>query len=191
MSTWAAKIRIGHPSLGGFGSNTWHFRTTTDGQAAENNAEAAMGAVRQFYLDCGIALPDTAEFHWDGQAIGIMNDEGTVVECDPWTVAGLVAGTALPPFTCINVNWVGSTGDRSKRGRTFLGPITTQALQDNGTVLGNVLTAVRDGAQTLVADSMLEQQWAMGIFSRQENLMRDFIASSVRDQFASLRSRRD
>lgn len=150
-----------------------------------------MEAVKDFYEDCGGIFPTGTEIKFDGQFTGVGDAEGTYGAGDAWTASLTGAGNPLPPSQCICVNWRGESGDRSRRGRTFLGPLTIDCLESNGTVHPSPLTQVRDAATALVAASEGFNDGAVVIYSRQENVSRDIVASAVSDQFAVLRSRRD
>lgn len=191
MGTWETKVTLNHASLGGTGTNTWHIRTVASGSAAADDVASAMSLVQGFYGESSSMFPDSLAVRWDGTARGVLTSENDVVERDPWLVVGVVAGGILPPSQALCVNWIGESGDRSRRGRTFLGPASEFANQDNGTPSADVLNAVRGGATALVENSRSETGFALCVYSRQEGLFRDFVASSVRNQWASLRSRRD
>lgn len=191
MGTYRAVIRISHASLGGFGSNTWHIRTTGVGGTDNSQLDEAMTAVEDFYQACVGSFPDTANMIFDGTCDGILDNAGETEEIDGWTVPGGTPGPALPPANAIVVGWRASTGGRSGRGRTFLGPICTAANESNGTIAPTQLNAVRAAATALVDASTGPGEWAVGVFSPQDSLVRDITASAVRDLFAVLRSRRD
>lgn len=191
MAKRRAVVRILHPNLGGVGTNTWHIRTSGLEVDTTTMLGNAMEAVETFYTACAGLFPDTCTFSWDGSLSGILDEEGQFNELDPWTTTGAVAGGSLPPANCICVSWLGATGDRSRRGRTFLGPIATNVAESNGTISTAALGAARAAAAALVDASTDPNDWALCVFSRQESLLRDFVGSAVRDQFAVLRSRRD
>jgi hypothetical protein len=89
------------------------------------------------------------------------------------------------------VGWRTASATRAGRGRTFLGPIGSGALDSDGTIKSDTLDAVRTAAQDLVADSLGFGNGALVVYSPTHDIARDFTASAVRDQFAVLRSRRD
>lgn len=183
-------VTISHASLGGTGTNTWHLRTVGDineGGDMEGHSEL----IEAFYFDRRPAIANGAVIAFDGTLTGVGPDEGSFWTCDPWTVTATGSNEPLPPFCSVCVTWEGQTGDRSKRGRTFVGPIDRGQLDTNGTIKDVDLTAWRDAAAALVTASEGITDGAVGIWSRQEEVFRDFVASSISDQFASLRSRRD
>ena len=187
-----AVVTITNANLGGTGTNTWHVRLAEPPVTSVTEAlEDAMEAIRLFYDQIKPTFNTVTEFRWDGLAAGVGPDEGQFLETTGWSVVGILAGGTLPPANCIVVGWTGTSGDRSKRGRTFLGPIGTAVNETNGTIAPTNLTNVRAGATALVAASQGGNGWGIGVWSRQEGVIRDFVASQVRDQFGVLRSRRD
>lgn len=191
MPTARAVVTIAHPALGGTGTNTWHLRNANVDLSDAGEFEDLMGYVKTFYEVCGSVFPNGTNIAWNGELAGVGDDEGTYWQADPWTVAGQSNTPVLPPATAICVNWRGQSGDRSRRGRTFLGPIASGNLQDDGTIVNASLTTIRGAAADVVESSDSYANGAVGVWSRQESVFRDFVSSSVRDQFAVLRSRRD
>lgn len=191
MPVWRAVAVITHPSLGGDGTNTWHVRSAATPVDPLAEAFGAMELVRQFYVAVGGVFPSGTNISWDGGLAGVGPDEGEFGESAGWSVDAAGTSDPLPPATALVVGWRGASGDRSRRGRTFLGPLGVNTLQDNGTPTESVLTEVRAAAQALVDASTGENNGAVGVWSRQESLFRDFVATSTRNVFATLRSRRD
>ena len=186
-----AVVTIDNAVLGGKGTNTWHARPGSPDIGRAGFLEDLMGLVETFYTGIGFIFPGGTTLAFDGVFTGVGNDAGTYFETDPWTVAADGTGGSLPPANAICFNWIGSGGDRSKRGRSFIGPIGTQYLQPDGTIATLQLADLRSAAAALVSASEGFANGALGIWSRQEDLFRDMVSSGLRDQFAVLRSRRD
>jgi len=184
-------VRISHSSLGGTGSNTWHFRADGDFSASFGLAEDIALDIKAFYAACGTLFPDTGTWSFDGLVLGVGPDEGQTYSIANWTQPGSAAGGVLPPQTCIVVGWRTPSGGRSGRGRTFLGPLTTNAVEANGTIETTKLGVVRAAATALVAQSEDYVGAALGVFSPQDVVLRDFTSAVVHDKFAYLGSRRD
>lgn len=191
MSIWRVVTTIHHPSLGGIGTNTWHVRAAGEIETVGTTLADATGWIETFFTTCQSVFPSGCEVRYDGTAAGVGPDEGQFATTDPWTMALSSSSGPLPPATAICVNWRGQSGDRSRRGRSFIGPVSTDAIDTDGTIVGGVLAIVRDAAAALVDSSDSFANGALGVWSRQEQVIRDFVASSVTDQFAVLRSRRD
>lgn len=191
MAIWRAVVRIAHPSIGGFGSNTWHMRTLGGEVSLPTVLSAHMEAVHQFYTDAATLFPNNAHFSFDGGFHGVGEDEGDYVEGDLWNRDGGASADIIPPSNCIVVGWRTASGGRQGRGRTFLGPITDPAAATDGTPEGAALTTVRTAAANLVEYSDSAGNGALGVWSVLGAEFRDFVGSAVRDQFAVLRSRRD
>lgn len=191
MGTWRAVVTIASPVLGGIGTNTWHTRTGGEIESDADSISDLMAAVQDWYDGMKFYAPTGTTFAFDGLSSGVGDDEGQYVNTDPWSIAGAASGGSLPPANAIVINWRGESGDRSRRGRTFFGPCAPVTMEADGTIPAAQLGEIRDLASTLVSESDGFANGALGIYSRQESVFRDMVASSVRDQFGVLRSRRD
>jgi len=184
-------VTISNAVLGGTGTNTWHLRTIGPDAGAPDLIDDLMGIVKQMYDTCNALFAGGTTIRWDGQSAGVGPDEDHYFEGTAWNIFSAGVGDSLPPATALCLNWRGESGDRSRRGRTFLGPISASANDSTGTPNPTLLTTVRGAAAALVGSSLSDANGAVGVWSRQEGVFRDFAASSVKDQFAVLRSRRD
>lgn len=183
-------MTLSHSALGGTGTNTWHLRSI-GALPPSVGGEECSEIINDFYTDRAGALASGLVVAFDGELVGVGPDEGTSITVPPWSVTGSGGGNPLPPFVCVCMNWLGSTGDRSKRGRTFIGPIDAGQNDTQGTIENTELAAWRAAGTALVSASEGLANGAVGIWSRQEAVFRDAVDSQVADQFASLRSRRD
>lgn len=188
MATWRTVVRLNHAALGGTGTNTWHLRTDGIDLAAMNEL---MGYVETFYTDINGYFPDSAAIVWDGTFEGVGADEGEHRESAPWTVVGGTAGGCLPPSQSIVVGWKSESGGKRGKGRTFLGPMHVNTLEADGTPAGATLTAIRETAAELISSQDDFGDGALGVWSREDQVLRDFASATVRNVFGSLRSRRD
>lgn len=184
-------VRISHSSLGGTGSNSWHFRADGPFEDSFGHAEDLALDIKAFYASCGSLFPDTGVWSFDGLILGVGADEGQTYSIANWSQPGSAAGGVLPPQTCIVVGWRTPSGGRSGRGRTFLGPLTTNAVEANGTIETTKLGVCRTAATALVNASTGTIGAALGVFSPQDGVVRDFTSAVVHDKFAYLGSRRD
>jgi hypothetical protein len=140
-------------------------------------------------------------------SLGTVVEEGTQREIVPTmsNVTGVGTGSA-PQLLAVVCTWKTSIAARRGRGRTFVGPLATSAVQADGTPLDALVTDVKAAAAALVASSMGFGNGALGVYGYsaaktpgKENprnpadakVFRDFTGYAVRDLFASLRSRRD
>lgn len=190
MPTYKYVVDLSWSGMGSPGVNVWHFRTTTD---SPDNAEVPelVDAIKDFYTGClGLYSNDAVI---QGPSTLILDPYGTP-EYRPatsWTLQGQGGGSKAPAATAVTVTWRTTSATRSGRGRTFLSPITTSAMDGDGTINTTQLTALRGAAAALVAFNEGFDNGAVGVYSPSQNLLRDIVAYNVRDTFAVLRSRRD
>lgn len=177
-------------TTGSPGVNVWHGRFDS-GDPADGDLEGLTEILQDFYDTIKTCFPSSVSFKWLGEASGVGADDGEFFTSPGWTVVGTGTEGYLPPALAMYVNWRAATGGRSGRGRTFLGPLSQNLSEANGTpndlYRGDVVTAV----DNLVSASLSDLNGALGVFSRQDGLLRDFISGDVPNKFAVLTSRRD
>jgi len=144
-----------------------------------------------FYADINQQFPSTLTFSQNGEVTGVGDDTGSVWSTDPWTVTGVAPDNYLPPANCMLVNWRAATGGRSGRGKTFLGPLNDNVSEANGTPEESSRVDVQNAVDALIASSTGFGNGALGIYSRTQDIFRDFVSGNVPNDFAVLRSRRD
>jgi hypothetical protein len=188
MPTGRINIQLTFPHGSSPGLNTFHFRFDDD---PLGNVQAVVDALEDFYTPMRPFFGQSTTISCSPEAISDPYGDPSYVAVTPWSMNGSGSGNYLPPATQLVVGWRTTNATRSGRGRTFLGPLTEGALDSNGSVLPAALTASRGAATTLVNASAGANGWAIGVYSRTDGLLRDIVSSSVRDQFAVLRSRRD
>jgi hypothetical protein len=172
------------------GANVWHVRTTgAPGSGGE--LEGLVEMLQDFYTSIAGLFNATTTIRFEGEANGVGDDVGSYATAPPWTVTGTDAGSVAPPVLAMLVQWRAQSGGRNGRGRTFLGPLAASAVESNGTPSETARAAVQSAADDLIESSDSFANGAFVVYSRTENVARDFITASVPNDFAVLRSRRD
>jgi hypothetical protein len=179
--------------LGGSGTNTWHARTTggldpTGVSGVLNGLNAALG---DFYVACESIYHGGCNLHFDGSWVRVDDDSKEIVRGNTNDVAITGTTDALPPSQCLVVGWGTSIASKSARGRTFMGPLRTSVLQDNGTPTEAARTLVEAAAADLIDSFDGIGSGALAVWSVLENVARDFTDGRVANRFSVLRSRRD
>lgn len=190
MALYRAVVRLGFAIGSGAGTNTWHLRTLAEDPDGTDVA-GLMDLVKTFYDAAGDQVPSAYTWTWDGTVQQIATQEPHVVATStPWTVLGNAAGgyTGAPSMSV--VTWRTELATRSGRGRTFIGPLAALAVETNGTLSPTGLAQLRNGATNLINSSVGFANGALVVWSETDQLARDFVAFSVTDQVAVLRSRR-
>jgi len=198
MPTYRMPVTMTLAGMPDTATNVWHFRTGGEGPAGA--FATAVLAIRGFYqaLAQGTVLANgvsvRAEF-----AQEVSSDTGQPVE---WSTITVPESGARAPFEmAVTINWNTATRARRGRGRTFVGPLVGGAIQSDGTVAENTLSAIRAAAAGLVSasvdGSVLIGPWAVGVYGLQNpggqpgdpHVLRDVVGATVHDRFAWLRSR--
>jgi hypothetical protein len=192
MAIYRIPVNLNYTGAGGPGVNVWHFRTADpEDSVLHPEADEALEAIHQFYVALGIFMAvENATFPGEAVIIDPATNKGTFRNLANWSVTSS-STSMLPPANALVVSWRTAEASRSGMGRTFVGPIKSANSETNGTPSSGMLTAFRNAAVDLVNKSEAANLWAIGVYSRQERVLRDITGSNVRDQFAVLRSRRD
>jgi hypothetical protein len=204
MTVWRVPINIAYPGTGGPGVNVWHIRTIELGPGTTETGQvnALLGYIRTFYNTIGSWYPATT-----------VLSLGTVTAVDSsreiaGTFAGVTGtGTGSAPQLLALVNtWKTTIAARRGRGRTFLGPLCTAAMQNDGTPAAALLSDVAAASSALLTSSLGYGNGAIGVYGYDQpklagkanlrdptdaKVFRDITGYKARDLFASLRSRRD
>jgi hypothetical protein len=192
MAVWRTRVNLAFAAGEGVGTNTWTVRTVSD-TGSTSQIATLMGGVQSFYTAIQATFPTNSTFTWDGtaQQLGVP-DPQLITPASPWTVTGTgAASTYGPAPAMICVTWRSSLANRRGRGRTFLGPLIPGAFQADGSLATATLGGFRTAAANLVTFSTSSAvAGALAVWSETDQVARDFIASSVTDQVAVLRSRR-
>lgn len=187
---------INYPMSGAPGVITLYTRTT----APENSASAELCSSRLHdAMTAGFALfPTSLTIVGDGFVDTIDPATGAITGSDdvaPWTVTGGNGTAFLPPASAICLTWLTSDfiAGRRVRGRTFLGPLSAAINNGNGHLIGADLTVAQDVAAAWVdqgGTDVATVVWhrPVGGAGGSDHVIS---ATSVRDKFAVLRSRRD
>lgn len=192
MPVYRATVDLRFAAGAGRGTNTWTLRTLSPGTQTDY-IQSLMEIVRAFYEDVQALFPTNSTFAWDGSVTELGTATPALLpSATPWSLAGSGAASSYAPAPAmVCVTWKSSLATRRGRGRTFLGPLSPGTFGTDGTIQDGNLDAVRDAAATLVSSSLNDLNGGgLAVWSDVDNIARDFIASSVRDQTAVLRSRR-
>lgn len=173
------------------GANIWHARWDGDLDGSPQLA-GLLDDLQTFYDDISGLFTPAVTIHFDGEVTGLGGDTGETASYDPWTITGSAgSGSGLPTSNQIVVGWKTGSGGRSGRGRTFLGPLETGVSGADSLPVPGAITAVQDAADLLISEGLDAGNGSWGVFSRQDNVVRDFTSATVRREFGVLRSRRD
>jgi len=172
----------------------WHIRTSGATLGTElSEASALIGYIRTYF-------PSTTTL-----TLGTVVEEGTSREIIPTMASLSGSGTgSAPQALALVVTWRTTIAARRGRGRTFVGPLPTNAIQSDGTPSVSLLSTVGTAAAALSASSTALGAGAIGVWGysaakapgtvrdpADAKVFRDFTGYGIRDLFGVLRSRRD
>ncbi len=200
MTIWRLAVNLGYTdTTGGPGVNTWHCR---DNSVIGNaDLQPLVDGLHTFYdsITNG-GTTGSSGFQRNmtislAEAVNVETSEVTAVDWDTITVPNV--GASAPPVLAQIITWRSSVAARRGRGRTFLGPLSSAALEANGTPSEDVRSTILAAGNALISDFSGPDVGAFGIYGRQAaggagaHVLRDFVSCSVPNEFAVLRSRRD
>lgn len=191
MATFSYAVQLTWTTASGSpGNNVFHGRT--GGVGFQEDEVAGLSVyLNEFYEAIGGLFPSFVTITAPEYANGVGDDTGDQVPVEAWEVQGSGGAGFLPPANCMLVDWRTGTGGRRGRGRTFVGPLQSTVGQANGTPTEIHRGILEDAASDLIAASSGSLDGAWGVYSRVENVFRDWQSSSVPNLFGVLRSRRD
>ena len=179
-------VEIRYPNGGGPGYNVWHFR------AGDDTIQSCVDAIEQCYLQINGLFQPGSTIVGPAEAVGgIEGTEPTVEAVDGFSIGGAGSGTALAPVLQAVISWRTPLATRSGRGRSFFGPLASDAADAQGTLSPLALGDLQAAGQSIVAFNGELGEGAIGVWSPTDGVIRDITSFTVRDQFAVLRSRRD
>lgn len=192
MSTVKIPVTIVYGGGSSPAMNIWHCRTDADAGAVTLNAEVqeVVDALEDFYTAIKSCYGSGTTITIGETPIVDPYGSPTYAAVTPAVVQGSRPGGVEPALLAVTVTWRTTAATKSGRGRTFLGPFGVGVADSDGSVADTELGLMRSAASALVSASQGPNLWALGVYSAKENLLRDFTSYAVRDQFATMRSRR-
>lgn len=191
MALFRFPVDLVYGVAGGPGVNVWNVRTT---EAAPSTGQLAglSSMIEQFYTTIANLFPGTMTMSYAGVATTIDQQPPVNDSSAPsWSVQGTASNDYLPVAAMIQVRFSTTRGGRSGRGSKYLGPLSVDIHQTDGTPAASYLTEVRNAADALIASSKGFDNGAVVIYSHKLKLGFDIEGESVKDKFAVLTSRRD
>lgn len=191
MAIVRVPVTITAPQAGGPFMNVFHVGVSGVVQDEPQNLGEFLDALQAFYTALTARYPASAVIKFGEGMIRDPLGSPTYVDDDPRTVnVGAQSGNVPSTMLAVVVGWRTASASRSGRGRTFLGPLSADAGEGDGTPNGVTLTAIQNAAAALVADSSSANGWTLGVLSTKQGILRDVTGFSVKDRWAYLSSRR-
>lgn len=197
MTIFRVTVRMNSSLAGMPAFNVWHLRTA-DGAVGDSQLDSALTALKTFYTGAKAYMPTgvtvTCPYdvvkHGSGYGPGVPGQD-EYVDFTPATQTGTGLSTYAPQPIAAVVGWHTSIRARTGTGRTFIGPLATNIMDSvDGTLTANGIAALKTAAEALIAAGAGPDAWSWGVYSRKENVIRDFRTATVADRCAVLRSRR-
>jgi hypothetical protein len=177
-------------ATGSPGVNVWHSRWDGNLSGSEQMA-GLLEDLQTFYSGLANFYTTDTTVSFRGEIAGLGQDTGDSATYDEWTVTGTNTSGHAPPVDQVLISWQTGSGGRRGRGRTFLGPYGNGIVGDDGQLLPATQASIQGLVDTLVGESDDTGNGAWGVYSRADDLVRDFRSGTVRRPISVLRSRRD
>lgn len=176
--------------------NTWHLKAVTIGQPSAAQWDSVHAAFQTFYqvFDQYMAADFVALTGHTMKAYALIDseprqpvDEGTM------TLSGLNAA-AIPPECALTLSmralYVSGQNPQRFRGRVYLGPWATTAVDGDGRPLAALITAVTGAASTLKSSlAAIGDGVQLAIYSRTDETLRAVSEGWCDNEFDTQRSR--
>lgn len=176
------------------GYTNFHF---TNAGIITTAVDNAVSGTRSFFVDASTTLPNGLTVTVSDEVKELDPATGALIALHTATTAGapmvMAAGAPgpAPAGACIAWTTSGVNRGRRVRGRTFMVPLAISAYQSDGTLSAAYLSALSTAATNFRTSAAYESL----IWSRPRagagGAAFPIVSSSVRDQVAVLRSRRD
>lgn len=197
MAIYRIPVKLESTLLPSPAFNVWHARVDTSAAGFDwVSPTGPIGALEDFYqaLSQSLLAPNLT-ISFPSSVVDVETaDEEPVDAVTPWTTQ---LGDWAPPGLAVTVSWKTGSASRRGRGRTFLGPIRTLAIDTSGRLAAGPKADVTTAVNALVATSSGVNGWAIGVYGQQDKgilepkVLRDITSGVVSGEFAHLRSRRD
>lgn len=191
MALYRYIVDLAWSGSGSPGVNVWHMRTS-EPEFILQDVQTLIDDLGTFYQGMAQFYPPSVSVTGRGEIVKDFDGAPTFEDVDGFSVSGGSSNPAYAPLSsAIVVGWKTNSATRAGRGRTFISPLSAGTIDTNGTPTAGTISSMQTIAATLVTNSKGSPNGALGVWSASTNTFRDFVSSTVRDQFAVLRSRRD
>ena len=189
MPVWRTTLEQTYGGPGGPGYSTLYFRHDGIGADLVTDLQTAMSAWLTAFAGARAFLSPQTTWRFSGlwQDVGGTSEVTTTRAVQ---VGNSTTNTYLPTANTVCLGWRTENRSRRGRGRTFLSGWTTNASSD-GTIANSLLDSLRAGILEVADFNEGFANGAWQVYSELDAVGRDITGGTVRDTWASLRSRRD
>lgn len=192
MAIFRVPVTIDIPSMPSPAMNVFHVRTIGPGGDDTEQLTDALNALEEFYREMKNLYPLNGQIRLGEGMIKDPLGDSTYQQDDPRVIStGLSSGAYVSALLAVTISWRTSSASRSGRGRTFIGPLSINTSDADGTPTAAVRNTISSAAVGLVNASTGPSGWSVGVLSVKQGLLRDITGSSVKDKWSYLSSRRD
>lgn len=187
MGVYQVRTVINSPSSGGTALSTMHFEATTEDLLA---VQGFVIAVDDFWADMVPFMKAGTTVQVQGEVVRVDATPETFVQTtQPSPKLGVNAQDALPWATQLVVSWRTATRARWAMGRTFI-PCLTETFNTAGLPTAEITDALEAAATAFLAPYVSGPDYPV-VWSRGRLVATQVTGFRVRDQWGTLRSRRD
>lgn len=190
MAVLRTSVRCTFPVGRGGGTNTWHLQTL--GGADINDAILEFTEdLEAFYTAIAVLCPTSYRWTHTGLFLEADTPEPNLLNpTPPWEVAGNGGSGYTGAASMACVTWRSGLATRAGRGRTFIGPLSSAAVDGTGTLDAGEFSALNLAATGLVTNSLASTSYRLVVWSETRQQANAVLQGATLDKVAVLRSRR-
>ena len=189
MALWHYTVNLSWVGPGSPGVNVWDIRTDTPDIGG--NLQEAVDAIGAFYASLVLDAIYPIGYVATGGTEAVEINTSEISPVDGFS-SGEQAGVARHSGVAQMIATIRTTSaTRRGRGRKFIGPVSTDTMDGDGTPSAVAVADLQSACTALVNSSLGAGGWAIGVYSSVDELFRDATQMQARNYFAALRSRRD
>lgn len=196
MAIWRIPVELRASFLPSPAVNVWHARTDNDSDLQDALDGSPIATLWQFYNALQGRFPSGLTVHFPPEAVEVT--EQRAVSIAPQSAIAGASADKAPAGLAMVISWRTSLRARRGMGRTFIGPLTRNAIDPTtGLPEADDVNIVAAATDVLLADSQAANGWALGVYGQQNKgiaepkVLRDFTSYVISPRFAHLSSRRD
>lgn len=176
------------------GVSVFHGRIT-GGVTAGNAAQSHADRIRKFFDDVKTLCAGNQAWSFPGEVLELNTSTGQLEDVHTVTPPAAVASTGSGVYSApagVRCEWRTDAivNGRRLRGRTFLVPTTTSAMDSNGTIAATALVTLASACANFFSTTFFSNAQPC-VWSRTHGIQADITSAFLPDEISVMRSRRE